>query len=48
MLLSAEEHAMLRALAEKRGVTSSDVVRLFIRETYAATFGDKKPPKPKK
>lgn len=48
MRLSAEEIAMLHAIAEKRGVTSSDVVRIFIRETYAQAFGDKKPPKSKK
>lgn len=43
--LSEDEHAMLGALAEKRGVSVSDVVRMWIRDSYAETFGDKKPKK---
>lgn len=39
---------MLRALAEKDGITASDVVRLFIRRAYADAYGDKRPSKPRK
>lgn len=48
LLISDEEHAMLAALAEKRGITASDVVRMFIRDAYAEAFGDKRPPKKQK
>jgi len=41
--MSSEEIAMLRELADKRGVTASDYVRLTIRELYAVTF-DGRPP----
>lgn len=41
--LSVDELAMLQALAEKVGLSGSDVVRTQIREAYAAAFGDKKP-----
>ncbi|HLV65212.1 MAG TPA: hypothetical protein VKY73_05345 [Polyangiaceae bacterium] len=37
---------MLRALAERDGISASDYVRMFIRKDYAEKFGDK-PPKPK-
>lgn len=36
---------MLEALAEDAGLTSSDVVRVMIRDAYRAKFGDKKPRK---
>ncbi len=42
-----EELAMMRALADDRGLTASDVVRLFVREAYRERFGDKKPKKPR-
>jgi hypothetical protein len=45
--MSPEENAMLAALAERDGLTASDIVRSLIRKEYRATFGDKKP-KPKK
>lgn len=34
---------MLRELAEARGVTSTDVLRLFIRQEHASTIGEKRP-----
>lgn len=40
---SDEELAMLAAIAEAEGVSGADVLRLFIRRTYAERFGDKKP-----
>lgn len=43
MKISAEEAAMLRALAEKDGITVSDWVRLTTRRAYAEAFGTKKP-----
>jgi hypothetical protein len=43
-----EERAMLRALADERGLSAADVVRTFIRDAYRERFGDKRPPKPKK
>lgn len=44
-----EEIAMLRALAERDGVSSSDVVRTLIRRAYREAFGDSPPKKtPKK
>lgn len=43
-----EERAMLRAVADDRGLSAADVVRMFIRDAYREKFGDKKPPKPKK
>jgi len=46
--IADEERAMLAALAEKDGISASDVLRLFIRREYAIAFGAKKPPKPKK
>ena len=45
--IADEEVAMLRALAEKDGISASDVLRLFIRRAYAEAFGTKKP-KPRK
>jgi len=41
--MTAEELAMLRALAEGDGLSQSDVVRQFIRRTYRERYGDKKP-----
>jgi hypothetical protein len=39
MVMTPDEWAMAVALAEKRGLTVSDVVRLHIRETYEREFG---------
>jgi hypothetical protein len=41
--VSAEEVAMLEALAEAAGVSGSDFLRLHVRSAYAEKFGDKKP-----
>jgi hypothetical protein len=46
--MSADEVTMLQLLADKAGVTASDIVRTLVRKEYAATFGDKPPKKPKK
>lgn len=49
VLVSEEEQAMLRALAERDGVTASDYVRMFIRRDYAEKFGGpSKKTKPKR
>ena len=41
---TADEREMLRQLAEAQGVTSADVLRLYIRREHAATtMGEKKP-----
>lgn len=40
--MTTEEKEMLAALAKHEGLTSSDVIRLFIRRAYAETFGPKK------
>jgi antitoxin component of RelBE/YafQ-DinJ toxin-antitoxin module len=37
------EAEMLRALAEREGLSASDIVRQYIRRAYAATFPPKKP-----
>jgi len=39
---------MLQLLADKAGVSASDVVRQLIRREYSATFGDKPAKKPKR
>ena len=41
--LSKDEVAMLRELADKRGMTASDWLRQTIRENHAVTF-DGRPP----
>jgi hypothetical protein len=43
MLISDDEWAMLQAVAEKRGVTASDWVRMHIRDAYEAEGKPKKP-----
>jgi hypothetical protein len=45
--MSDDEVAMLQTLADKAGVTASDVVRQLVRREYEAKFGDK-PPKKKR
>jgi hypothetical protein len=37
------EAKMLKALADLRGLSASDVVRQFIREAYAEAFPPRKP-----
>lgn len=41
--ISDAELTMLEAIADADGVTSSDVLRTFIRRTYAERFPDRKP-----
>jgi hypothetical protein len=38
MLISEDEHTMLRALAEKEGLTASDWIRQSIRRAHAEAF----------
>jgi len=45
--MSAEERRMLERLAERQGVSASDVLRLWIRERYAEAFGSEAPKKRK-
>jgi uncharacterized protein (DUF1778 family) len=40
--VSHEEWEMLQALAEAKGVTASDYIRLFIREQHEQTSSKKK------
>ena len=46
--MSSDEIAMLRELADKRGVTASDYIRLTIRELHAVTFDGRPPSKTKR
>lgn len=39
MVMTPDEWSMAVALAERRGLTVSDVVRLHIRESYEREFG---------
>ncbi len=39
MKATAHEISMLRELAEEKGVTASDIVRLLVRADHAAIFG---------
>lgn len=48
ILVSDDESLMLDQLAEKDGVTPSDVVRRLIRRAYAELGGDIKPLTPKR
>jgi len=45
MRISEVEWVMLQALADKRGITASDYVRMAVRDAYRAEFGDKRKPK---
>lgn len=45
--IADSELAMLRALADDRGLSSSDVVRTMIRDAYRARFGETAPKKQK-
>ncbi len=40
MVMTPEEWAMAVKLAEKRGLTVSDILRLHVRETYQREFGE--------
>lgn len=44
--ITPEEWAMFRDLAEYKGITVSDLLRIWIREEHAAVFGEPTP-KPK-
>lgn len=39
--VSEDEREMLHALAEREGVSASDVVRIHIRRAHREAFGDK-------
>lgn len=45
--VSAEELAMVHAIASDRDETISQMIRKFIRESYRLRFGEKAPPRPK-
>lgn len=38
--IEAKERQMIMALAEKDGLSASDVLRLLVRRAYAKSFGD--------
>ncbi len=44
MRLSAEEERMLHALADRRGVSASDLLRLTIRQMYESEPAFREPP----
>lgn len=44
---TSDEREMLRQLAEMQGVTSADVLRLYIRREHAATIAENRPTPPK-
>lgn len=46
--VTPDEMRMLKELADEAGLTSSDVVRLFIRRLHVERFGVAKPKRPKK
>lgn len=46
--VSLDEKKMLDALAEKQGLTASDVVRLLVRREYSQEFGEGPPKKNKR
>lgn len=43
MLISDAEHEMLQALADREGVTASDVVRRLVRAAHKEAFGEAPP-----
>jgi uncharacterized protein (DUF1778 family) len=43
--VNADEGDMLRALAEREGLSASDIVRQYIRRAYAEAFPPKRPKK---
>lgn len=46
--ISEEERRMLQVIADEDGLTSSDVVRQFIRREWLRRYGDVMRPKTKK
>lgn len=48
MRIAPSERAMLNELAERDGISSSDVVRVLIRRAHAAAFGRPKRRAPKR
>ncbi|HST56288.1 MAG TPA: hypothetical protein VLJ42_10425 [Solirubrobacteraceae bacterium] len=40
VLVTSDERRMLEALAERQGLTTSDVVRQLVRREHAALFGE--------
>jgi hypothetical protein len=40
LVASPDEYEMAKALAERKGLTVSDIVRMQIREAYEREFGD--------
>ena len=48
MLISDEEFEKLQELAEQEGLTVSDYVRQFIRQTHRETFGAPRPKRGKR
>ena len=48
IMVSADERRMLDELAERSGLTASDVIRQFIRREHAATSPATTTRKPKK
>ncbi len=43
--LTRDERNMLLAMAEAKGVSQSDVLRMLLREGWANAHGSKSPPK---
>jgi hypothetical protein len=41
MRIAAAERDMLQDLADRDGISASDVVRIFIRREHAKAFGDR-------
>lgn len=39
--MTEHERQMLEALAERSGLTASDIVRQLVRREHAATFGER-------
>ena len=48
LVTTPEEYEMAEALANRKGLTISDIVRLQIREAYEREFGQAAPTKTKK
>jgi hypothetical protein len=46
--ISEDERRMLQVIADEDGLTSSDVVRQFIRREWLRRYGGALKPKPKK
>ena len=48
ILMADDEIEMLRQLADRDGITSSDLIRVFVRRRYEEVFGSTKVKKGKK